>query len=373
MSLDLEVAKILDEFAVPDAFRTKLVDSACLKVWQFAEYVDDVKDWTGILSGLEPPIVDRMHIASVRRAYKAACARDAELLSTGRDYPGGDMDAPIESNRRRTLIEEHARHYRFQLQLSRQPSDTLLGRLDREKDRSTFTVINLAKVASVAAQSAHTKHIEVAPGISFNLGTHEPPEQGDSKATGLAQSSVSGKSPLQQIANRCGARGKLSHILWTPSLTWLQQTFLVPKCDQPLECCNWRSSIFLRLGAEGGCLTFDDAFGKAFIEKQSLFHCALSPQTQVSTVAKPSLQHQAQKRAADSRTSDRQARRKTDSQSAEPRPRPQYSKYTPDGSLICPDYNTRGCSLSKCWYKSLNAVHCCDVWGCYKEHPRWDH
>ena len=21
--------------------------------------------------------------------------------------------------------------------------------------------------------------------------------------------------------------------------------------------------------------------------------------------------------------------------------------------------------------KSLNAVHCCDVWGCYKEHPRW--
>ena len=99
MSSDLELAKILDEFAVPEAFRTKLVDSACLKVWQFAENVDDV---------IEPPIVDRMHIASVRRAYKAACARDAELLSRGRDYPGEDMDAPIESNRRRTLIEEHA-------------------------------------------------------------------------------------------------------------------------------------------------------------------------------------------------------------------------------------------------------------------------
>ena len=184
MSLDLELAKILDEFAVPEAFRAKLLVSACLKVWQFAEYVDDVKDWTSILSSLEPPIVDRMHIASVRRAYKAACARDAELLSRGRDYPGEDMDAPIESNRRRTLIEEHARHCRFQLQLSRQ----LLGRLDREKDRGTFTVINLAKVALVAAQSAHTKHIEVAPGISFNLGTHEPPEaSGDSKAMGLAQ------------------------------------------------------------------------------------------------------------------------------------------------------------------------------------------
>ena len=59
MSLDLELAKILDEFAVPEAFRTQLLDSACLKVWQFAEYVDDVKDWTSILSSLEPPIVDR--------------------------------------------------------------------------------------------------------------------------------------------------------------------------------------------------------------------------------------------------------------------------------------------------------------------------
>ena len=138
---------------------------------------------------------------------------------------------------------------------------------------------------------------------------------------------------------------------------------------------NLRTRVveLLRLGAEGGCLTFDDAFNKAFTEKQSLFHCALSPQSQVNNFDKTPLKLQVQKRAADSRTSDRQARRKTDSQSVEPRPRPQYSKYTPDGALICPDYYTRGCSLNKCWYKSLNAVHCCDVWGCYKEHPRWEH
>ena len=330
---------------------------------------------------------------SVRRAYKAACARDAELLSRGRDYPGEDMDAPIESNRRRTLIEEHARHYRFQLQLSRQPSDTLLGRLDREKDRGTFTVVNLAKVASVAAQSAHTKHIEVAPGISFNLGTHEPPEQGDSKAMGLAQwllnlrilyncYSITGVRKVATSAN-CESMWCSWQVVsyFVDTLTDLATANIPGTKMRPttgvlqLAELNLRTRVveLLRLGAEGGCLTFDDAFNKAFIEKQSLFHCALSPQAQVSTVAKPSVQHQTQKRVADSRMSDRQARRKTDSQSAEPRPRPQYSKYTPDGTLICPDYNTRGCSLSKCWHKSLNAVHCCDVWGCYKEHPRWDH
>ena len=384
MSLDLEHAKILDEFAVPEAFRAKLLDSACLKVWQFAEYVDDVKDSTSILSSLEPPIVDRMHIASVRRAYKAACARDAELPSRGRDYPNEDMDAPIESNRRRTLIEEHARHYRFQLQLSRQPSDTLLGRLDREKDRSTFTVINLAKVASVAAQSAHTKHIEVAPGISFNLGTHEPLEaSGDSKAMGLAQWLLNLRilyNCYSIIGVRKVATSANSESMWcswqvfsyfVDTLTDLATANIPGTKMRPttgvlqLAELHLRTRVveLLRLGAEGGCLTFDDAFNKAFIEKQSLFHCALSPQTQVNNV-----QHQVQKRAADSRTSDRQARRKTDSQSAEPRPRPQYSKYTLDGAFICPDYYTRGCSLNKCWYKSLNAVHCCDVWGCYKEH-----
>ena len=307
MSLDLELAKILDEFAVPEAFRAKLLDSACLKVWQFAEYVDDVKDWTSILSSLEPPIVDRMHIASVRRAYKAACARDAELLSRGRDYLGQDMDAPIESNRRRTLIEEHARHYRFQLQLSRQPSDTLLGRLDREKDRGTFTVINLAKVASVAAQSAHTKHIEVAPGISFNLGTHEPPEaSGDSKAMGLAQwllnlrilyncYSIIGVRKVATSAN-CEAMWCSWQVVsyFVDTLTDLATANIPGTKMRPtpgvlqLAELNLRTRVveLLRLGAEGGCLTFDDAFNQAFIEKQSLFHCALSPQSQVNNVEK---------------------------------------------------------------------------------------
>ena len=42
---------------------------------------------------------------------------------------------------------------------------------------------------------------------------------------------------------------------------------------------NLRTRVveLLRLGAEGGCLTFDDAFNKAFIEKQSLFSLCAEP------------------------------------------------------------------------------------------------
>ena len=243
MSLDLELAEILDEFAVPGAFRAMPLDSACLKVWKFAEYVDDVKDW-----------------------------------------------------------------------------------------------------------SAHTKHIEFAPGISFNLGTHEPLKaSGDSKAMGLARwllnlrilykcYSIIGVRRVATSANSesmwCSCQ-VVSYFVDTltdfataniPGTKMRPTTGVLQLAELKLRT---RVVELLRLGAEGGCLTFDDAFNKAFIGKQSLFHCALSPQTQVNNVAKTSLQHQVQKRAADSRTSDRQARRKTDSQSAEPRPRPQYSKYTP--------------------------------------------
>ena len=194
----------------------------------------------------------------------------------------------------------------------------------------------------------NTKHIEVAPGIASNLGTHEPPEQGDSMAMGLAQwllnlrilyncYSIIGARKVATSAN-CEAMWCSWQVVsyFVDTLTDLATANNPGTKMRPttgvlqLAELNLRTRVveLLRLGAEGGCLTFDDAFNKAFIEKQSLFLCALSLQTQVNTVVKPSLQHHALKRAADSRTSDRQARRKTGSQSAEPRPRPQYSKYT---------------------------------------------
>eukprot|EP00959_Pyramimonas_sp_CCMP1952_P258909 5412892-Pyramimonas_sp.AAC.1 len=99
------------------------------------------------------------------------------------------MDAPIDPVARRTIIEAHAEFYRFPIQLTRQPSDSLLGRLHRERERGTYTVINLAKITSVASQSAHTKHFEVVPGIAFSLGSHGHLLDigGNSKALSAAQ------------------------------------------------------------------------------------------------------------------------------------------------------------------------------------------
>ena len=95
IGMDAELVKILGVFAVDEAIKTMLINKNCLKLWQFVEYVDDIKDWTGILAGLEPPITDRSVVASLRRAYKAAAQRDTELQRTGRDKPCQDLDSLI--------------------------------------------------------------------------------------------------------------------------------------------------------------------------------------------------------------------------------------------------------------------------------------
>ena len=53
--------------------------------------------------------------------------------------------------------------------------------------------------------------------------------------------------------------------------------------------------------------------------------------------------------------------------------KPKYARFDPQGNFICPDFNGKGCRKEECAYKRDNAVHCCDVWGCFQKHPRYDH
>ena len=197
------------------------------------------------------------------------------------------------------------------------------------------------------------------PGISFNLGTHEPPEQGDSKAMGLAQwllnlrilhncYSIIGVRKVATSANceamRCSWQ-VVSHFVDT--LTDLATANIPGTKMRPttgvlqLAELNLRTRVveLLRLGAEGGCLTFDDAFTsqkccKTFIATSSSETCRRQPHFR-----------------SPGATENRFPERGTSAKAA-------VFQIHSRWCFICPDYNTRGCSPNKCWYKSLNAVHC---------------
>ena len=130
---DSELSKIMETFEVPALVQGLLISKGAVALWQFAEYVDDVSQWTSILVALDPPITERADVAKVRKAFKAAGMRDTELSRMPRSSATEDIDAPIDPGRRKTLIQQHAEYYRFQIQMTRQPSDTLLGRQDRER------------------------------------------------------------------------------------------------------------------------------------------------------------------------------------------------------------------------------------------------
>jgi hypothetical protein len=187
---DDDLKALLAQFSVPQGVQAKLKDGAnpCIKLWQFAEYVDDVRDWTAFCAGLEPAITDRTLVANVRRAFKAAGERDSQALKRGSQSVADDFDSPIDHTTRKELIAAHAAYYRFVIAARRSPSDTLLGRLHRERERSAFSVIVLLKVTSVANQEVHTKHINVAEGMAFSFASHnEFPDGQATKGLNLAQ------------------------------------------------------------------------------------------------------------------------------------------------------------------------------------------
>ena len=126
--IDDDLKALLVAFNVPVPVQQKLKSGPhpCVKLWQFAEYVDDVKEWTPFCAGLEPAITDRTLIANVRRAHKAAGERGQQAIRRGSQVVTDDFDTPIDITTRKELTAAHASHYRFVMAARRSPSDTLL-------------------------------------------------------------------------------------------------------------------------------------------------------------------------------------------------------------------------------------------------------
>ena len=132
----------------------------------------------------------------------------------------------------------------------------------------------------MAAQSAHTKHIEVAPAspsISAPMShlSRVTPRRWawHSRYSTFAFFTIADSIiGVRKVAT--SAKCESMWCSWQVVSYFVEQTFLVPKCDQPLECCNWRSSIFAHVwsNCSGWVLReavshLNDAFNKAFIEK----------------------------------------------------------------------------------------------------------
>ena len=75
-TFDEELTTIMHKFDVPQGLRDKLLAADCTQLWKFAEYVDDIGQWTSIMGALNPPVNDLGEIAKVQRAFKAAQACD---------------------------------------------------------------------------------------------------------------------------------------------------------------------------------------------------------------------------------------------------------------------------------------------------------
>ena len=285
-----ELQAIWDKFGVNDAIKEKLLEgeTGAFHVWQLAEWVDDVKDWTNICGALDPAITDRNDIAKIRQAYKAACGASEEALKSKSDVSPDDLDKPIDSATRKGLLDAHASYYKFPLQATRQPSDALLGRLHRERERIAFTVINIAKVQSLGSQTTHVKHYAVAEGAQLTIGDFDT-----GRNVNLSQWLLN----LRILYNAYSIIGlNTARNQWGETVLWCSWHKVAQFVDTLTDLAtspipgskvrpdlaslqsaelNFRTRVveLLRSTPENGIMfTFNEAFDMAMSEKQSLFH-----------------------------------------------------------------------------------------------------
>ncbi|CAK0829616.1 unnamed protein product, partial [Prorocentrum cordatum] len=339
-----ELSQILDEFSVDQQIRGTLEQKGHFKLRQLVESVDDIKDWTGILASMNPPITDGQRAAAVRRTYGTATLRGEERARRSKDKPGEEMDAPIDPVTRRTLIKARNERHRFLLQLARQPSDSLHGHFNWKTERGKYAVINLAKVSC---------HFEVVPGIAFSLGAHcHLPDTGGSKSLSVAQWLLNvrilynGYSVVGIMGCLNKAKEGVLRCSWPLVSRFVGALVDLATTDGPgatvrpnvgalhLAERQFRARIveFLTQAPAGQPISFDGAIQTALIETQSFFRFA-APAAAPTPAATGGGRGGGQ---------PPKRRRTSPDGGGESRPRPRLARYNAIGDLICPDCNAVG-------------------------------
>jgi hypothetical protein len=136
-----------------------------------ARYEDELL--THILAKVGPYKEDLLQLSRMRTAWRVARstlnkAEQRKLTGQGSE----DMDEPLDSSTQDTLLKQWSVTYNQNLAAWLHPADALLGRIYREFQRNTPTVISIKKVKSllVASRPASEREVNLGGNVKLHLG-----------------------------------------------------------------------------------------------------------------------------------------------------------------------------------------------------------
>ena len=115
-------------------------------------------------------------VARMRAAWKAAKAILQRVeLRKAQNQSDHDLDEPLDSHTQESLVDAWQKHYHFSLSGYSMPADALLGRLFREIQRLTPTVIAVSKVKClfVATKPQTDRSIQLGGNVRLHLEAEE--------------------------------------------------------------------------------------------------------------------------------------------------------------------------------------------------------
>ena len=171
MATDFEpdLKDIFVETKPPDRALQELRRKRVFELWRFVEFVDDVTDWTAWCQALG--VTEREDIAAMRGGWRKAENANKQKMEKGSENPNAELDEPIDSKVRQSLMDKFTIFYHFVLSAKRQPSDRLLGRVKREKDRCSHTVINLNRCIFLSMMAESSRSVRLPGNVQLKFGT----------------------------------------------------------------------------------------------------------------------------------------------------------------------------------------------------------
>lgn len=345
MVLQDALKAVLENARVPEALRQFMADTLNMESLQdFTNFVTQTgyeNELKSMVCDLCPAVKDNaLALARLRVAWRAA--RTQILKMEHRQSQGQaseDLDEPLEQVTQETLMGGFKARYDLELSVHMLPSDSLLGRVYRELQRATPTVISIAKVKSVYVSNVPRadRSIPIGDNIRLQLDRPQdtPPKSVVEYYTGLRvlcnAYSIAG---CYQVDSKAAA-GKVIMSPLSTNLNYCDFVLRVScKHDLPLsviaqrhESCRARTVELMRQGWPQG-----ESLAKALQE------CELAWVSQVGLIPRRKLEDEQQEANKRARTAN-----------------------TIGSHAICKKHNdNRGCTQKESQCPDRKK-HCCDV------------
>ena len=168
--LEKQLSEMISEVGGPEGLITFLETEGVLTCADFFDCVKDPDELDAkVASKLQPPATSLRAVSSLRQVWRRAKKISESALNCD-DLCPEDWEVPLPPTTKAALITKTTSAYSVVFRAWKMPCDSLLGRIFREREKTSLTVYPLPRVRSVATQPQHKQRETLSKNVVMEHG-----------------------------------------------------------------------------------------------------------------------------------------------------------------------------------------------------------